>query len=328
MLVCWMTNSMAAMHRAVPLIIYAAVGYDQSVVRAFEQRTHISVKLVTMSTGPLLARVTAEAKNPQWDMIWFDGAEAIQHLADQGLLVRYVPQVRWTKMGRLLQPANHHYVVTAATLAGVLVINTQKLPKSQWPWRWNMLFNPRYHHKVGMNNPAISGPTYPFVAGILKWQGSVDAGKKWFDKLKSNGLRVYAKNAVTLRALQFGEIDVAIVQDTAGLGRSLSGLPFQVIYPSPVTLLPRVIGISKSSSMEAQQEAKRFIRFLLSAKGQKAAKQGDPLGDSNYYPLIEGVSPRKSVPSLSKVSVQRVRPSVWGKKEPHLVEWFENRIVH
>lgn len=313
---------------AVPLVIYSAVGYGKSVAQAFQRDTGIPVRLVTTSTGPLLARVEAESKNPQWDVVWFDGAEAMENLANRGLLESYKPPVHWNAFGAGIQPADHRYVISAATLAGVLVVNKAKLPESAWPHTWDALFAARYRNKVGMNNPAISGPTYPFVAGIFKWQGSSKAGELWFAKLKRHGLHVYTKNAVTLRALQYGAIDLAIVQSAAGLGRELEGLPFHVIYPKPVTLLPRVIGVSASAPAPVREEAERFIRFLLSKSGQKSAKAGDPRGDSNYYPLIEGIAPNNALPPLKTISVQMARPSVWGHQEPKIVDWFVNKIVH
>lgn len=313
---------------AVPLVIYSAVGYGKSVAQAFQRDTGIPVRLVTTSTGPLLARVEAESKNPQWDVVWFDGAEAMENLANQGLLESYAPPVHWNSFGALIQPSDHRYVISAATLAGVLVVNKDRLPESDWPHAWDDLFDARYLNKVGMNNPAISGPTYPFVAGIFKWQGSSQAGEQWFARLKRQGLHVYTKNAVTLRALQYGAIDIAIVQSAAGLGRELEGLPFRLVYPKPVTLLPRVIGVSASAPAPVRVEAERFIRFLLSKPGQKAAKAGDPRGDSNYYPLVEGIAPNAALPPLKSISVQMARPSVWGQQEPKIVDWFVNNIVH
>lgn len=313
----------------IPLVIYSAVGYGQKVVHGFEKQTGIPVKLVTMSTGPLLARVGAELKNPQWNIVWFDGAEAMQHLAEQNLLLRYKPRVSWAELGKKIQPDSHSYVVSGVTLAGVLVVNSKQLPEKAWPHNWNALLKMPDHYAIGMNNPAISGPTYPFVAGMMQALGSVKAGQHWFEALKRKGLHVYTKNAVTLRALRFGEIKVAIVQNVAALGRQLMGQPFKIIYPKPETLLPRVIGISnKISSPVVRAEAKRFVLFLLSKKGQALAKAGDPQGDSNYYPLIKGVNRRHGVPSLQTMKLQIVRPTVWGSRESQITQWFVNNIVH
>jgi len=318
----------AAAHAAQPLVIYSAIGYDADMAKAFQKATGIPVKMVDMSTGPLLARVQAEKQNPQWDIVWFDGAEAMRNLATQGMLAPYAPKVDWNAIGRKLQPSDHAYVASAASLAGAIVVNKDKLPEADWPHGWGDLTNPKYRGKIGMNNPAVSGPTYPFVVGQMQWLGGEEAGKNWFMGLKANGLKAFRTNGVTLRALKYGQIDVAMVQNSAGIGRMLKGMPFQVIYPNPVTLLPRTIGIRAGVSPEVRAEAEQFVNFMLTKRGQAVAQKGDPTGDSLYYPVVAGVSALPGLPSLSGATVQSVDPTVWGPREAEIDRWFTNHIVH
>lgn len=315
-------------HAAKPLVIYSAIGYDMPMAKAFQKATGIPVKMVDMSTGPLLARVQAEKQNPQWDIVWFDGAEAMRNLASQGLLQPYAPNVQWNAIGRRIQPADHAYVSSAATLAGVIVVNTKHLPKADWPHSWGDLTNPMYRGKIGMNNPAVSGPTYPFVAGQMKWLGGESAGKTWYMGLKANGLKVFPTNGNTLGALAHGVINVAMVQSSAGIGRELKGMPFHVIYPNPVTLLPRTIGIRAGLSPQMKAEAERFVNYLLSRQGRHVAYTGDPHGDSLFEPVVAGMKGAAGVPSLTGVKVQSVNPKVWGPREASIDRWFTNTIVH
>lgn len=325
-----------AAHAAQPLVIYTAVSADKAVGMAFEKATGIPVKLVLLHTGELLARVQAERQNPQWDIVTFDGAEPMRNLAAQGLLVPFVPprqgqgqgHVQWNALGRKLQPADHAYATVAASLAGVIVVNKKNLPRADWPHRWSDLSKPEYRGKIGMNNPAISGPTYPFVAGQMQRLGGEKAGKTWFAQLKANGLKVFKTNGVTLRALNYGVIDVALVQSTSAIGRMLSGLPFAVIYPKPVTLLPRTIGISSHASAAVRAEARQFVAFLLSRRGQALAQSGNVKGGSNFYPVVAGIAPRHGMPSLKGVDLQTVDPRAWGQRESAIDRWFTNHIVH
>lgn len=313
---------------AQPLVIYAAIGYDEAMGKAFQQATGIPTKVVDMSTGPLLARVEAEKQNPQWDIAWIDGDQGMRTLASEGLLKPFAPKVDWNAIGARLQPEDHAYVVDAASVAGVIVVNNKLLPKAAWPKSWNDLLKPAYRNTVGMNNPAISGPTYSVVAGMMQWQGGVPQGQAWFKKLKANGLHVFDTNDNTLRALGFGQIKVAIVQNSAGIGMKAEGKPFDVVYPTPVTLLPRTIAISAHASPEVQKEAEQFIEFLLSKQGQQVALTGDPNGDSDFNPVIKGVSPNSAVPPLDNVKTQNVDPTVWGPREAKVVSWFTDNIVH
>ncbi|APZ43411.1 ABC transporter substrate-binding protein [Acidihalobacter ferrooxydans] len=318
----------SAAQAAEPLVVYSAIGYDIAMGKAFEKATGIPVKMVDMSTGPLLARVQAEKQNPQWDIAWIDGAAGMRNMAAQGMLAPYAPKVDWNALGRDIQPADHAYVGSAASLACVIVVNKQRVPKADWPHNWGDLTNPKYRGMIGMNNPAVSGPTYPCVAGRMVALGSEKAGKAWFLGLKANGLKTFATNGVTLRALDNGVIKVAIVQNSAGIGRMLKGLPYEVIYPNPVTLLPRTIGISAHTSPQVRAEAEKFIDFLLSKEGQAVAQKGDPTGDSLFYPVVAGVAALPGIPPLSGVTVQTANPAVWGPREGSIDRWFTNHIVH
>ncbi|MDE3029053.1 MAG: extracellular solute-binding protein, partial [Paracoccaceae bacterium] len=296
--------------------------------KAFEKATGIPTKVVDGSTGPLLARIQAEKQNPQWDIIWVDGAQGMRTLAKEGMLKPYAAKADFNAIGTKLQPKDHAYVVSAASVAGAIVVNTKNVAKADMPTTWDDLMKPAFKGKVGMNNPAISGPTYPMVAGMMQWQGGVKKGEAWFTNLKAHGLHVFDTNDNTLRALGFGQINAAIVQDSAGIGMKAQGKPFEVIYPTPVSLLPRAIAISAKASPEVQKEAEQFIQFLLSTEGQKIALTGDPNGDSDFTPVLNGVAPNADVPRLDAAKTQNVDPMVWGARQAKLTTWFTNSIVH
>jgi iron(III) transport system substrate-binding protein len=318
----------AAASTPATLTVYAAMGYDDAVVRAFTRATGVAVKLVHLSTGPLLARVQAERVNPQWDVLWFDGDEAMQGLATQGLLqCGWQPAVRYTPLGQRLVPSSHCWLPVGVTYAGVILYNPKTLTQADWPHDWNDLVKPALRGKVGMNDPAVSGPTYPFVAGILQQMGQT-AGEAFFSRLKANGLKVFPTNSVTLRALQYGQIDAAIVQSSAALGfmHEMPGL--RVAVPQPATVLPSDLAIGRHASGALQAQAQRFVQWVLSPAGQAAMQRGDPNADSNCLPLLAGVVPRPELNALGAVRTQVLDPAVWGPREPNIVRWFSAHIAH
>lgn len=313
---------------AQPLVVYAAIGYDTAMGDAFQKATGIPTKVVDGSTGPLLAKVAAEKQNPQWGIIWVDGAQGMRALANEGLLKSYAPKVNWNKIGTELQPKDGVYTATAVSIAGAIVVNTKKLAKADWPTSWDDLLKPALKGKVGMNNPAISGPTYPMVAGMMQWQGGVSKGEAWWKKMKANDVKVFDTNGPNLRALGLGVTSVTIAQDSAGIGQKLKGQPFAVIYPKPVSLLPRTIAISAGASPEVQKEAQQFIQVVMSPAGQKIALTGDAGGDSLFNPLVKSEAPDAGVVSVSTLKTQYLDPMVWGPREASVVTWFTNNIVH
>ncbi len=68
------------------LVVYSAQGYDHAMTKAFQKATGIPVKLDDNSTGPLLTQIEASKNNPNWGLLWVDGATAFAGLDQQGLL--------------------------------------------------------------------------------------------------------------------------------------------------------------------------------------------------------------------------------------------------
>jgi len=321
----------AATH-SVPLIIYAAEGYDQVAADAFTKATGIKTVLHDDSTGPLLAKVSAEKSNPQFGVLWVDGATAFAALDKQGQLLPYTPKATFTTAGRSVIPADHSYIPTGLTTMAALIYNSAKvttLPKS-----YNDLLKPKYKGQIGMNDPNQSGPTFPFIAGLMNQFGgkSVTAGESFLSKLKANGLVVNNTNGDTLHALETGVINMGLIQSSAAQGEVLklkikpvAGFAPKVLYLAKSTLLPSVIGIDKGATATVQAEAKKFIDYVLSPAGQAVMQTGDPQGDSLYWPIIRGVSPLAGAGTLP-ASYQSIDPYFWGPLEGQVNTWFTKKI--
>jgi iron(III) transport system substrate-binding protein len=304
------------------------MGYDQAVADAFQKSTGIPTKVVDDSTGPLLAKVAAEKSNPQWSLLWADGDEWAASLDNQGQLLKgYTPNVTFTAAGQSALPKDKSYTPTGVTMAGTIVYDTTKTPVP--PTSWQDLLTSAWKGKVGMNDPAVSGPTYPFVAGMMNMLGGEAQGKDFYTKLKANGLHVFQTNGDTLHALATHQIQIALVQSSAGLGAgtSVSDPNLKTTFVKGVSMLPGVIAIDGKAPTAVQAEAEKFEEFVLSPAGQKVALNGNPTGDSLYWPVVQGVSALRTVPALSSVKYQTVDPYVWGPKEAEINSWFTTNIA-
>jgi iron(III) transport system substrate-binding protein len=310
----------------VTLVVYSAQGYDHAMTAAFTKATGIPVKLDDNSTGPLLTQIEASRNNPNWGLLWVDGATAFAGLDQQGLLQKgFEPSVSWNTLGQQSVPADKSYTPTGVTLMAALVYDKTKMTSP--PSTWQQLLSPAYKGEVGMNDPSQSGPTYPFIAGMMNHLGGVSAGESFFTKLKANGLIIHPTNGPTLQALTSGQIKLALVQSSAGIGAVLGDKKLTVKYLDPVTLLPSAIGIDAKAPAAERAEAEKFIKFVLSPAGQKVMQSGDPTGDSLYYPVLQGTSPLPALPSLAGVKTQTINPYTWGTKEATINTWFDGNIV-
>ncbi|MDA8295409.1 MAG: extracellular solute-binding protein [Actinomycetota bacterium] len=309
-----------------PIVFYSSIGYDKAVAAAFTKKYHIPVEIEHNATGVALAQIEASRDNPKWSMWWTDGPTNFTLLDRQHLLLHdIVPKVRWTTLGQQAVPRDGSYVPTGLTIAAALVYNKHNV--SHPPKTWLDLLEPQWKHTVGMNDPSISGPTYPFVAGMMSSLGGINPGKAFFLALKSDGLVINQKNGPTLSALADGQINIALVQSTAAVSAELSDPNFAVEYPDPATLLPSAIGIDAKAPTMVQQECEKFVRFVLSRAGQHAMQTGDPTGDSLYYPILQDVRPLAALPPLAHVRTQAINPVSWGKRQAAIDAWFTANIV-
>jgi iron(III) transport system substrate-binding protein len=310
----------------VPLFVYSAQGYDSAMTKAFTKATGIPVKLDDNSTGPLLTQIEASKNNPNWGLLWVDGPTAFAGLDTQGLLLKgFEPKVSWNSLGTASLPADKSYTPTGVTLVAAVTYNKAKVKNP--PTTWQALLSPQWKGQVGMDDPSQSGPTYPFIAGMMNYLGGVPAGEQYFSSLKANGLVIHPTNGPTLQALTSGQINLALVQSSAGIGAVLGDKNLGIEYLKPITLLPSAIGIDAKASAAEQKEAEKFITFVLSAAGQKVMQSGDPTGDSLYYPVLQGVSPLPALPSLPTADTQTINPYTWGPQEGTINTWFDSNIV-
>lgn len=315
-----------------PLVLYAAEGYDANMAKAFTQKTGVPVKVVDDSTGPLLTKIAAEKNNPQWSMLWVDGDTAFASLDKQGELLDYSPAASWNTVGKAIAPGDHSYAPTGTTVMAALIYNSAKV--SQVPKSYDELLGAAFNGKVGMNDPSQSGPTYPFIAGVMNQlggkSGGVKAGEAYFTKLKADGLKVYPTNGDTLHALETGQIDYGLIQSSAATGETIkvkptAGYAPKIAYLPKSTLLPSVIGIDKAADPTQQAEAKKFVDFALSPAGQKVMQAADTSGDSLYWPVVSGVTALSQLPTFP-TTYQRIDPSYWGPLQAQVVTWFDSNI--
>ncbi len=298
------------------LVVYSAQGYDHAMTAAFTKATGIPVKLDDNSTGPLLTQIEASKNNPNWGLLWVDGATAFAGLDQQGLLQKgFEPSVSWNSLGQQSVPSDKSYTPTGVTLMAALVYDKTKVASP--PTTWQQLLSSQWKGQVGMNDPSQSGPTYPFIAGMMNYLGGVPAGEGFFTKLKANGLIIHPTNGPTLQALTSGQIKLALVQSSAGIGAVLGDKNLVVKYLDPVTLLPSAIGIDAKAPAAERAEAEKFISFVLSPQGQKVMQTGDPTGDSLYYPVLQGASPLPALPTPGRRPDAEHQPLHLGAEGGH-----------
>ncbi len=303
------------------LVLYTGLDYGPAVAAAFTKETGIKVSVVRLSTGSLLARIVAQGDHPDWDIGWFDGATAAAALDQAHLLAHGLPApAGLTPLGQGLLSPDGAYIPTGITLAGVFVSDPAKLAVA--PTGWNDLLSSVYKNLLGMNDPSISGPTYPMLAGMLDNAGGWPQGQKYVLGLKANGLHMFDKNDATLAALQSQAISLAIVQSSAALFYAAHHPGMRITVPNPAYVLPNVMVEAAGLNSRRQKEAARFMAFAMRPDIQRLRQtQGE--ADGEYWPITQNApAPLPGVPALAGINTITLNPVVWGGLESSINSWF------
>ncbi|UJF34014.1 extracellular solute-binding protein [Paenibacillus hexagrammi] len=252
-----------------PLVVYLN-DFDEIIKPMFEQATGYKLELVTGNGAEISSRLEAEKGNPHWDVVWMDAMPTIDKMGKDGqLLENWKPQNigNLTDFAKQFVPSTNSYVPTGAHAASVIVYNTKAFNANTAPKTWKELASATFKGSIGMADPAVAAPAYPFVAWFFQAQG-MDAGKQYFESLMKNGLHVYPKNPNVAKALTSGEIKAAALQESNAYIMKNQGQPVDIIWPeegAPASV--RVAAIQKNT--KHAEAAKAFIEFLLDPKTQQ-----------------------------------------------------------
>lgn len=298
--------------------------FDDIVKPLFEAQTGYKLNIVSGNGAEIMSRIEAEKGNPHWDVVWMDSMPSIEGLSEQGqLLEGWEPAAAsgLTDFAKAFVPANKSYYPTGAHAAGVIVYNTKSFSSADAPKTWAELADAKYKGVVGMADPAVAAPAYPFVSWFFK-DKDMDGGKAYFDGVFKNGARVYPKNPNVAKALTGGEIKIAALQESNAYTLKNSGEPIEIVWPqegAPASV--RVAAIQKGTAHEAA--AKAFVEFLLDPKTQqKLIDEGD---ESYFEPSVAGVTAKADRESNAKLVVT---DAAWAAAhEAEIKQWFADRSV-
>ena len=291
------------------LVLYTTSKTDMALAQEFERTSGIPVTVIPLSTGPMLARIAAEADRPRWSMAWIEGDISAAALDRAGLLEHdIVPSARWTPLGRSLLPTNGAWVPTGTTMASV------------------QLTRPGATGPTGMPDPAISGPAFPELAGLLWQGGGWPQGQAVLRGMQAAGLQVSPTNPAVVAELNAGHIGTALVQSASAFALAHRDPTVRVTIPKPVFLMPSVLMIAKGTSTAERAQARRFVVFALSMRAH-TLRLTKGTTDRFFWPLIEGRGALPDLPPLAELPIVHLDPYDWAARQAEITNWFEGRIA-
>lgn len=224
----------------------------------FTKETGVKVNVFQATTGKVMARIEAEASNPVVDVLISASWDTATDFAKRGWLVSYTSP-NAAKVPDFLKTDTA--VAQGISALGIAWNTKSETPK---PAEWADLAKPEYKDLVNIPDPAQSGSSFELTAALA---GQDDF--KLFKELKDNGAIIAGANAEALNpVLQGAKAAVFGAVDYITLAAKEKGENIDVIFPASGTVIaPRPAMILNWS--KNQDEAKKFIDYILSDEGQK-----------------------------------------------------------
>ena len=255
-------GAMLAAGQAQALTVYTAgpAGLIKQLADDFKKQTGVAVEVFQADTGKVMARLEAEASNPKADVVISASWDSALDLHKRGWLLAYASP------NAAKVPAEYKGPSYVAQGLSALAIAWNTKSGTPRPADWADLAKPEFKGLVNMPDPAQSGTALELLSGLQSARGA-DAWRLFAD-LKRNDMAIAGANAQAMnpvlqgaKAAVFGAVDYVALENQA------KGESIEVIFPASGTVIAgRPMMILKSSRQ--QQDAKRFIDFVLSDAGQ------------------------------------------------------------
>ncbi|MFT5524768.1 MAG: iron(III) transport system substrate-binding protein [Pirellulaceae bacterium] len=261
------------------LVVYTALDADFSlpILKAFEKTNNFPVVAKTdtesIKTVGFVNNIIAEQGNPRCNVFWNNEILHTIRLKKMGLLDSYhSPNAKNYPAAFRSSDGTWHGL---AARARVIIVNTDLVPKDQWPSKLTDLTDPKWKGKVGIAKP-LFGTTATHAAVLFSEWGE-ERAKEFFRDLKENALILSGNRQVALEVgrnqLAFGltDTDDAITEID-------NGNPVSIIYPDQgegemgALFIPNTLALIKGSGHNPQ--AKKLIDYLLTAEVEVALAEG------------------------------------------------------
>ena len=298
------------------LKVVAAYGNKEKIFQEFTKETGIKVEFLDLSSGEVLSRVQAEGGKPSAD-IWFGGGiDSFIAAKDRGLLEQYESKDNIEFILPEYRDKDGYWSGVSLVLVGFMTNNELLKEKNlQAPKTWQDLTNPAYKDEVMMANPAISGTNYAMVNGLIQGMGEEKAWN-YFQELNKNVPFLAKRGGEPPKKVASGEFALAVIPMSGEFILMENKYPITTIYPEDmIPWVPAGMAIFKNA--ENMDEAKAFIDWALSKKGQEFIRDEDP-----RMMVRSDVEIPKSIKTIDKDKLIKIDIESLGKeRESILKKW-------
>jgi len=304
------------------LHMYAAMDTEESkyYIDAFEKETGIDVQWVRLSTGEILARIQAEAVNPQAS-VWYAGSNTSHvNAASKGLLEPYKPNTDFELIDILHAEDWAWTGIYTAAIGFVSNINFLKEHNIEAPTSWSQLLDPAFEDNIAMAYPYTSGTAYTTYATLIQMFG-LEKALDWWEEFDRESIFQYTESgSACITMVGLGEVAVGIAFSNDILAKGIEkGYPVVMTFPSEGTGY-EVGGLALIKGGPEPELGKQFIDWCFTKQAQDLYQK---------YSLLP-VNPKATVAEGS-ITLDKIKlidyDAIWaGEHKDELVTAWRDRI--
>jgi iron(III) transport system substrate-binding protein len=289
-------------------------------IDAFEKETGIEVVFVRMSSGEVLARVEAEAANPQ-ATVWHAGSNTSHiNAASKGLLAPYKPNTDFPLTGQLHAKDWAWTGFYSGAIGFVTNTNFLKEKGVKAPTSWDDLLNPAFAKNVAMAYPYTSGTAYTTYATLIQMYG-LEKTLDWWEKFDKQSIHQYTKSGTgCIPMAGLGEVAVGIAFSHDILAKGVNkGYPVVMTFPKEGTGY-EIGGLSMIKGGPEPELGKKFIDWCFTTKAQNLFQK------YNRVPVNPKATVGKGSVTLDQVDLIEY-DHIWaGQNKGDMIKAWRDRI--
>ena len=279
--------------QAADLVLYTSQPNEdaQATVDGFKAANpNIDIQWVRDGTPKIMAKLMAEieAGNPVADVLLIADTVTLERMKQNKQLLAYKsPEA--AHYDAAFYDADGYYYSTKLITTGIMY-NTQA---AMTPTSWKDLAKPEAKGLVTMPSPLTSGAALIHAQTLA---GASTLGWDYYKALKANGAIAAGGNGAVLKSVASGEKAYGVVVDYMPIREKAKGAPVEFVFPEEgVSAVTEPVGILAHT--KHPDAAKKFVDYVLSAKGQEGFVK---LG---YIPARNDVALPEGFPARDKIKV-------------------------
>ncbi|MGG4489660.1 putative 2-aminoethylphosphonate ABC transporter substrate-binding protein [Metabacillus idriensis] len=250
------------------LTVYTAIEEEliPEYLKSFEEKyPNIELNIVRDSTGIITAKLLAEGKDTEADVVWGLAASSLLALDGKEMLEGYTPKDSDKILPEYKDDSQpEKWVGNTAFMTGI-VVNEVELEKKNLPIpkTYEDLTKPEYKGLIVMPHPASSGTGYLTVNAWLQMMGE-EKGYEYMEKLHENIGTYTHSGSKPAKLSASGEYPIGISLVYSGVTQKQDGAPIDVILPKEgLGWDVEANGLIAKNEKKNEEAAKAFLDWAI-----------------------------------------------------------------